>query len=58
MKSLKLISLALGASLSLSTAALAEDLTIAVSWNDDTLDREAVFLPHLLRTVWASAKPA
>jgi D-alanyl-D-alanine carboxypeptidase len=36
----------------------AEDLTIAVSWNDDTLDREAVFLPHLLRTVWASQKPA
>jgi D-alanyl-D-alanine carboxypeptidase len=36
----------------------AEDLTIAVSWNDDTLDREAVFLPHLLRTVWASEKPA
>jgi D-alanyl-D-alanine carboxypeptidase len=31
-----------------------EDLTVAVSWNDDTLDREAVFLPHLLRTVWAS----
>jgi len=36
----------------------ADNLTIAVSWNDDTLDREAVFLPHLLRTVWASQKPA
>jgi hypothetical protein len=36
----------------------AEDLTIAVSWNDDTLDDEAVFVPHLLRTVWASEKPA
>jgi D-alanyl-D-alanine carboxypeptidase len=36
----------------------ADNLTIAVSWNDDTLDREAVFLPHLLRTVWASEKPA
>jgi D-alanyl-D-alanine carboxypeptidase len=34
----------------------ADDLTIAVGWNDDTLDREAVFLPHLLRTVWASEK--
>jgi hypothetical protein len=29
-----------------------------VSWNDDTLDREAVFLPHLLRAVWASEKRA
>jgi D-alanyl-D-alanine carboxypeptidase len=36
----------------------ADNLTIAVTWNDDTLDREAVFLPHLLRTVWASEKPA
>ena len=36
----------------------ADDLTIAVSWNDDTLDREAVFLPHLLRAVWASEKRA
>jgi D-alanyl-D-alanine carboxypeptidase len=36
----------------------AEDLTIAVSWNDDTLDREAVFLPHLLRKVLASEKRA
>jgi D-alanyl-D-alanine carboxypeptidase len=36
----------------------ADNLTIAVSWNDETLDREAVFLPHLLRTVWASEKPA
>jgi D-alanyl-D-alanine carboxypeptidase len=36
----------------------AEDLTIAVSWNDDELDREAVFLPHLLRAVWASEKRA
>jgi D-alanyl-D-alanine carboxypeptidase len=34
----------------------ADDLTIAVSWNDETLDREAVFLPHLLRAVWASEK--
>lgn len=34
----------------------AEELTIAVSWNDDGLDREAVFLPHLLRAVWASEK--
>jgi D-alanyl-D-alanine carboxypeptidase len=33
-----------------------EDLTVAVSWNDDTLDREAVFLPHLLRAVWASER--
>jgi D-alanyl-D-alanine carboxypeptidase len=36
----------------------AEDLTVAVSWNDDELDREAVFLPHLLRAVWASEKRA
>jgi D-alanyl-D-alanine carboxypeptidase len=36
----------------------ADDLTVAVSWNDDTLDREAVFLPHLLRAVWASEKRA
>jgi D-alanyl-D-alanine carboxypeptidase len=36
----------------------AENLTIAVSWNDDDLDREAVFLPHLLRAVWASEKRA
>jgi D-alanyl-D-alanine carboxypeptidase len=36
----------------------AEDLTIAVSWNDDELNREAVFLPHLLRAVWASEKRA
>jgi D-alanyl-D-alanine carboxypeptidase len=34
----------------------ADDLTIAVSWNDDTLNREAVFLPHLLRAVWAAEK--
>lgn len=31
-----------------------EDLTVAVSWNDDTLGSEAVFLRHLLRAVWAS----
>jgi D-alanyl-D-alanine carboxypeptidase len=33
-----------------------DDVTIAVSWNDESLDREAVFLPHLLRAVWASEK--
>jgi D-alanyl-D-alanine carboxypeptidase len=36
----------------------ADNLTIAVSWNDDSLGREAVFLPHLLRAVWASEKDA
>jgi D-alanyl-D-alanine carboxypeptidase len=36
----------------------ADNLTIAVSWNDDSLGREAVFLPHLLRAVWASEKRA
>jgi D-alanyl-D-alanine carboxypeptidase len=36
----------------------ADNLTIAVSWNDDELGREAVFLPHLLRAVWASEKRA
>ena len=33
-----------------------DDVTIAVSWNDESLDREAVFLPHLLRAVWAAEK--
>ena len=34
----------------------ADNLTIAVSWNDNSLGREAVFLPHLLRAAWASEK--
>jgi D-alanyl-D-alanine carboxypeptidase len=37
----------------------ADDMTIAVSWNDDSLDRDdSLFLSHLLRTVWASEKRA
>ncbi len=36
-----------------------DHLTIAVSWNDDSLDsNDSLFLSHLLRTVWASEKRA